>query len=94
MDEPRFTHYSAQIKLKGHYFPHRARLTDAEALCLANNGTTPSRISPKLREKADKLMAALMAGRMVMTPVAEIYPLTDEEYEAGKLSRPTEYVKL
>lgn len=85
MDE--ITHYHAQIKLPGHVFPERARITDLAMLELANHGTTPGVVRPKLRDRADRLRAALMAGRAVITSIADIYPLTAADYKAGRLTR-------
>lgn len=83
------THYQAQINLKGHYFPERGALTDEAALVLANNGTSPDFVAPSLRERADRMKAALLAGRVVETATATISPLTTADYEAGRLTPAT-----
>jgi hypothetical protein len=80
------THYQAQIDEPGHYFSLREPLTDEAALMLANRGTTPGRITPALRDRADRLKAALLAGRVVRTATAEISPLTAADFAAGRLT--------
>lgn len=85
----KITHYQAQIRLKGHYFPQRGEITDQVMLELANNGTTPGTITPELRGKADRIKAALLAGRIVSTATADISPLTLADFEAGRLTDTT-----
>lgn len=91
MNSP-ITHYQAQIKLSGHYFPERGELTDEVALLLVNNGTTPEHVSPLLRAKADRLKAALTCRLIVSTATADILPLTTTDYKTGRIT-PTKGVE-
>jgi hypothetical protein len=88
------THYQADINLPDQRSPERAAISEANMLASANSGTTPARVGPDLRARADRIEAALKAGRVVLTRTATISPLTEADFRAGRLTPTTGSVSV
>lgn len=79
------THYSAYIGGKLHMtFPLYGPINEASLLMLANNGTSPSRVTPELTAEAERIRSGLARGEIVQTQTARIRGLTAEQYRANR----------
>ena len=77
-----YTHFQANIRLPGHIFPLYGVVDDASLLMLANNGTTPGRVTELLEAEAERIGMLLRGGHTAVTRSADIVPLTTEQYRA------------